>query len=88
MKKKISLVLAAVMAEEAEHYKDMLSAEKIQELIDNTLSDENLKASKPFISPDGKLSFMGGVYTPAGAGRYYHMWTLEGENITVKCDVH
>ena len=84
----VKIVLAAVMAEEAEHYKDMLSAEKIQELIDNTLSDENLKASKPFVSPDGKLSFMGGVYTPAGAGRYYHMWTLEGENITVKCDVH
>ena len=84
----VKIVLAAVMAEEAEHYKDMLSAEKIQELIDNTLSDENLKASKPFISPDGKLSFMGGVYTPAGAGRYYHMWTLEGENITVKCAGH
>ncbi|MBQ3255930.1 MAG: S-layer homology domain-containing protein [Oscillospiraceae bacterium] len=84
----VKIVLAAVMAEEAEHYKNILSAEKIQELIDDTLADENIKAAKPFISPDGKLSFMGGVYTPAGAGRYYHLWTLEGDNITVKCEGH
>ncbi len=84
----VKIVLAAVMAEEAEHYKNMLSAEEIQELIDNTLSDENLKAAKPFIAPNGKLSFMGGVYTPAGAGRYYYLWTLDGENITVKCAEH
>ena len=84
----VKIVLAAVMAEEAEDYKNMLSAEKIQQLIDQTLGDENIKAAKPFISPDGKLSFMGGVYTPAGAGRYYHLWTLEGENITIKCAEH
>ncbi len=84
----VKIVLAAVMAEEAEHYKNMISAEEIQELIDKTLDDVNIKGSVPFISPDGKLSFMGGVYTPAGAGRYYHMWTLEGENITVKCAEH
>ncbi len=84
----VRIVLAAVMAEEAEHYKSMLSADEIQELIDKTLADENIKKSEPFISPDGKLSFLGGVYTPAGAGRYYHLWTLDGENITVKCEEH
>ena len=84
----VKIVLAAVMAEEAEYYKNLLSPEEIQELIDKTLSDENLKAAKPFIAPNGKLSFMGGVYTPAGAGRYYHLWTLDGENITVTCEEH
>ena len=84
----VEIVLAAVMSEQAEYYKDLLSAEKIQELIDKTLSEENIKSAEPFISADGTLSFRGSTYSPAGAGRYYYLWTIDGENITITCNAH
>ena len=80
--------MASVMAEEAEYYKSMLTAEQIQKLIDQTLADSNIQKAKPFVTPEGKLGFLCGIYTPAGAGLYYQMWDADGNNFTVKCEEH
>ena len=39
-----------------------------QDLIEQTLADENIQAAVPFISADGDLSFLASVFVPAGGG--------------------
>ena len=84
----VKIVLSAVMAEQAEYYKKILSAEQIQKLIDQTMAEENIKAAQPFINAEGELSFKGSTYSPAGAGRYWYLWTIDGENIVISCEQH
>lgn len=56
-------LLASQSAQDREALEEMN-----QQLIDETLSEENIQSAVPFLHADGNLSFLVSVYVPAGAG--------------------
>ena len=54
--------------------------EMIDELVNQTLADENVREAVPYINRDGELCFIAMLASPAGAGAYYHLWNT-GEEI-------
>ncbi len=53
--------------------------EELNQLREKTLSEENCNADMPiFISEDRFLSFIAGIYTPAGAGYYEGLYRIPG----------
>lgn len=61
-------------------------------LLEKTLSEENIKGSRPFINAEGELCFVAKIYSPAAADYYYHMLnTTVGKEPHIewlKCDIH
>ena len=49
---------------------------ELEKLKEDTLSDDNIKSSPLFITPQHGLGFIGGIYTPAGAGYFQESFVL------------
>lgn len=60
-----------------------------QDLIEQTLSDENIQAAVPFISADGDLSFLASIFVPAGGGEIRGLFDLDtgAELVYLECPV-
>lgn len=60
-----------------------------QDLIEQTLADENIQAAVPFISADGDLSFLASIFVPAGGGEVRGLFDLDtgAELVYLECPV-
>ncbi|MBR4308023.1 MAG: hypothetical protein IKT58_00365 [Oscillospiraceae bacterium] len=60
--------LEAYWAERKSQYPAEMPVEYIQTMIDDTLTEENIKKALPYINANGELCIVADIMTPAGAG--------------------
>lgn len=85
-----------ILFEACEQYWDNYAAEHgdsqdpefVQELRDQTLSDENLAQAKPYANQDGAVGYVVNIYSVAGAAYYAHRIERDGVLPEMQCKEH
>lgn len=64
-----------------------MDAQFVDALQSMTVSNENLRAAKPFLGADGKLWFAVNIYSVAGADYYTYLMDMQGNFTTIACQL-
>lgn len=81
--------LKAFLDTQKEEMVSSANEEIYEDCVEQTLSEENVKAAIPYINEKGELCIVTVVYTPAGAGHYwYHLNTsTKCEENSIECQI-
>ncbi len=68
--------MASYWEERRDDMIEFCGEELFEELVTKTLSNQNVRATIPYINSDGDLCFVGRVYSPAAADYYPHLFNV------------
>lgn len=92
-REKVRQVLEGYFEKQNGQIRDMVGEELYRQMLEETISAENVNAARPFIDEAGRLCMVATVHGFAGAGAYNYRICMEGNDFSadpqwITCQVH